>query len=333
MREIGASHEIGARPPVSQFLRERFIQLSGEIEARAAIEIDAASAAAGYRSRREAHEELNQIVRRVRACHSTEEVADWLVDSTSSFAGRAALFEANSTTLRGVRSRGFAAESEAFEQLEIPLEGAPALAHCVRERDTVVAIGSPSEVSPELAAALVHRLDEKVYLYPIVIENETVAVLYATADGAAGRQFVDGAALELLTQAAALAARILSTAPAARVTRGASELVNIGGLLAKKSGAAGQAALQQAREARARWQARAAVAGLRVRQREGVERGRAERDIYGTLKPEIDAARRAYQHDFVAVSPAIADYLHKELLKLAHDDPSLLGPDYPGSMS
>ena len=44
-------------------------------------------------------------------------------------------------------------------------------------------------------------------------------------------------------------------------------------------------------------------------------------------------ARGAYQQDFLAVSPVIADYLHRELLHLANDDASLLGPDYPGSMS
>ena len=60
--------------------------------------------------------------------------------------------------------------------------------------------------------------------------------------------------------------------------------------------------------------------------------GRAERNVYKVLKPEIDAARRTYRQDFLAVSPVIADYLNKELIKLAHDDASLLGPDYPGSL-
>ena len=47
---------------------------------------------------------------------------------------------------------------------------------------------------------------------------------------------------------------------------------------------------------------------------------------------EIYAARRAYAQEFLATSPVITDHLHKELLKLAHDDPSVLGPDYPGSL-
>ena len=167
-------------------------------------------AAAGFKSRRAANEEMNQMMRRLQQCKSTDEIGAWLVDSTASFASQAALFEITPTTLRGVRSRGFPVELDRFEELEIPLDRAPAFAQSAQERDTVVAIGSPGEVSPEVVAALGHAPDEKVYLYPVVIEQKTVAVLYATAGGAAGRQFVDGAALELLTQAVASAARILS---------------------------------------------------------------------------------------------------------------------------
>jgi hypothetical protein len=75
------------------------------------------------------------------------------------------------------------------------------------------------------------------------------------------------------------------------------------------------------------------VARMRVRRGEAVERGRAERNLYAALRPEIDAARRTYRQDFLAVSPAIADYLHRELLGLAHEDPNLLGPEYTGALA
>ena len=321
--------ENGAHASIAQFLQHRFADLSEEITDRFSAEMDAASAAAGYASRRAAHEEMNQILRRLRPCRSTEEVAVWLVDSTSSFATRAALFEVSMGQVRGVRARGFQLSPEGFEQLEIPIERAPALDHCSREQDTVVAIGSAAEVSRELVVALAHAPDEKVYLYPIIIDDKTVALLYAMGGETAGRQYVDGAALELLTHAAATAAQILSSAASAPV-RVEPDLVRIEGVV--KSGRR-DAMLRQAREARARWQARTAVADIRIRKMAAVEGGRKERNIYSALKPEIDAARRTYRQDFLAVSPAMADYLHKELLNLANDDPSLLGPDYPGSMS
>ena len=328
-----------AHAEISQFLHSRFSEAIEEIGARLSVDRDQAAAAAGYKSRRAATEELNQIMRRLRQCRSTDEVAAWLVDSTSSFCGGAALFEVTPKTARGVRARGSAAPAENLEGLEIPLDSAPAFSHCVQERDTVVAIGSGSEISAQVFEALGHGPDERVYLYPIVIEEKTVAILYATADGEPGRQFVDSAALELLTQAAASAIQMLSPA----VTGGARtsvaemeppELVKIEGIAmpAIRTARIDTTILQKAREARARWQARAAVAGLQLKKKEAVERGRRQRDIYSALRTEIDTARRAYAQDFLAVSPVIADYLHKELLKLAHDDASVLGPDYPGSL-
>src|SRR5438034_1229986 len=133
-QESAASHESAARSRISRFLEERLARLREEIESRTSNEIDAAAVTAGYKARRASHEEINQIMRRLRPCASTEEVAAWLVDSTSPFASRAALFEVTSTTLRGVRARGFHTAQEIFERLEIPLDRSPALAHCVRER-------------------------------------------------------------------------------------------------------------------------------------------------------------------------------------------------------
>ena len=319
--------ETGAPAQLSQFLSDRFAQLMGQLEDRFSTDMGEAAAAADFKARRAATEEMNQIMRRLRQCASTEEIAAWLVDSTSAFSSQAALFEVASASARGVRARGFTASQERFEQLEIPLDRAPAFAQCVRECDTVVAIGSPAEVSPEVISELGHAPDEKVYLYPIMIAGKTVALLYATAGGVAERQFVDGAALELLTQAAAGAAQLLSSAPG-----DAADLVRIEGLVAPKRKTGGTAMLRQAREARARWYAHAAVAGIRLRRRAALQQGLAQHDIYSALKGEIDSARRGYRQDFLAVSPVIADYLHRELLQLAHDDTSLLGPDYPGSL-
>jgi hypothetical protein len=320
-----------APAPSSRFLQERFSELAELVDAHYSAKLEEAMTAVAVKSRRAANEEMNQLMRRLRECRSTDEVAAWLVDSTAPFASQAALFEITPIAVRGIRARGFAVSLERFEKLEIALDRAPAFAHSAHERDTVVAIGSPGEVSPEIVAALGHAPDEKVYLYPVVIEAKTVAVLYATAGGA-GRQFVDGAALELLTQAVASTVQILSAAIAVRVPRTGGDLVNIEGIEMPAKPRPNPVVLQQAREARARWYARAAVAGIQLKRKELVAAGRAERNVYKALKPEIDAARRTYRQDFLAVSPVIADYLNTELIKLAHNDASLLGPDYPGSL-
>lgn len=316
--------ETNTHASLSRFLQDRFAQMVEQVEERFSAEM--------LKARRAANEEMNQMMRRLQQCRSTEEIAGWLVDSTAPFANQAALFEITPTTLRGIRSRGFAVSRNHFEDLEISLDRAPAFAQTAQERDTLVAIGSPGEVSPAVVATLGHAPDEKVYLYPVVYEQKTVAVLYAMAGGVDGRRFVDGAALELLTQSAASAIRILSLEVTPPDSRPGEGLVKIEGIAVPAKKRANPAILQQAREAKARSYARSVVAGIRLKRKELVLAGRAERNVYKMLKPEIDAARRIYRQDFLAVSPVIADYLNNELIKLAHDDASLLGPDYPGSL-
>jgi hypothetical protein len=315
---------------LKQLIEDHVSRLVEKMEAHVTDQIDAAVTDAGYKSRREASEVLNQLMRRLRQSRSAEEVAAWLVDSTAHFCGHAALFEVIEKRVRGVRVRGFPmAENASIEELEAPLDLAPAFAHSVSERDTVIALGSPAEVSPQVVATLAHPPTEKVHLYPIVVRDKAVAILYAAARDS---HPVDGAALELLAHAAAYAVQFL-TPEAPAVTRPSSfELISIDGVDMQTHRGASQALRRRALEARARWFARTEVARMRLFHRKALEQGRMKRDIYSALRLAIDAARRSYSQDFLAVSPVIADHLHRELLELAHDDANLLGPEYPGSL-
>jgi hypothetical protein len=326
-----AAPEVGARQKIS----ERLSEVIQGLENQLSVELDQAAAGA----RRALSEELNQTMRRLRQCRSTEEVATWLVDSSApAFCGQAALFEVADAGVRGVRARGFGTgDSPSFELLDVRLDRAPALAHAARERDTVVAIGSTGEVSPEILAALGQAPGAKVYLFPVVIRDKAVAILYAVADG---RQ-VDVAAMELLADAAAGAVQLLTPEEAAAIRTApedptnplAEKLIPIEGIdMQAHAHAASPNLEREALAAKARWFARVEVARIRLFHREALEQGRAARNIYSALKDPIDAARRTYRQDFLAVSPVIADYLDRELIGLAHDDANLLGPEYPGSL-
>jgi hypothetical protein len=79
--------------------------------------------------------------------------------------------------------------------------------------------------------------------------------------------------------------------------------------------------------------ARVRVAGMRLYQAEAVARGREQQSLYRELKTEIDAARAAFEQEFLSARPSLPDYLHLELVRtLAHDDAARLGPDYPGPL-
>ena len=80
--------------------------------------------------------------------------------------------------------------------------------------------------------------------------------------------------------------------------------------------------------------ARVRVAEIQLYQASQVKAGRAARDLYGALRPSIDAARNAFRERFLVPLKGIPDYLHQELVKtLANDDAVLLGPSYPGPLA
>ena len=77
--------------------------------------------------------------------------------------------------------------------------------------------------------------------------------------------------------------------------------------------------------------ARVKVAEIQLYQASQVQSGRAARDLYGALRPSIDAARGVFRERFLVPLKGIPDYLHQELVKtLAKEDAVLLGPSYPG---
>ncbi len=124
-----------------------------------------------------------------------------------------------------------------------------------------------------------------------------------------GRPFAgDPAALELLASLAALTAPSGSDSAARSSNKGAAELS-------------------------AQRFAKVKIAEIQLYQAPAVKAGRASRDLYGSLRPHIDAARQAFQQRFLTPGHEIADYLHSELVRtLANDDVSLLGPGYPGPL-
>jgi hypothetical protein len=89
-----------------------------------------------------------------------------------------------------------------------------------------------------------------------------------------------------------------------------------------------------AQEVRARRFAKVKIAEIQLYQATAVKAGRAARDLYGALKPHMDAARQAFQEQYLSNGTHTADYLHSEFVRaLANDDATLLGPGYPGPLA
>jgi hypothetical protein len=89
----------------------------------------------------------------------------------------------------------------------------------------------------------------------------------------------------------------------------------------------------RAADASAQRFAKVKIAEIQLYQSAAVKSGRAARDLYGSLRPHIDAAREAFRERFLTPANGTADYLHSELVRvLANDDATLLGPAYPGPL-
>jgi hypothetical protein len=80
--------------------------------------------------------------------------------------------------------------------------------------------------------------------------------------------------------------------------------------------------------------ARVKLAEIKLYHGPAVKAGRVAGDLYGSLQPQIDAAREAFRERFLTPGQQTADYLHAELVReLANDDAKLLGPNYPGPLA
>ena len=319
---------IAARWPeeLERILEERLADLARVLDEHHRVESEAnagrAAAEAALATRRELTGSLNQSVRRLRNFENEAQWAAALVEAAREFCGRAAIFQVTGDRLRLLDARGI----DAGLSREIPLAEAPAFAGAVESKDTLVAMRTRGELSEPISAWVGEAEGERFSLFPLLVRQRVAGILYA--DSRAGR--VDAAGLELLAGVASLA---LESRSGASETR--AGLVGIAP--ANNKPISSWFALpkeEQDIHLRAQRFARVQVAEMRLYRPREVKEGRANRDLYASLKREIDSGREAFRRDYLSSSPTMVDYFHLELVRtLANDDAELLGPDYPGPLA
>jgi hypothetical protein len=284
-------------------------------------------------------EQISQIARRL---DLAEDLAAWtaaVLDGALAVAPRAFLFSLLSGELvfEGFR----APEGEEFPALgglKIPLETAPAIKGAVDSMDTVIALANSGEISETLVSAL--GLDEscRVSLLPIVTqrtgkERKVSAVLAIPGHEVPANVSV----LELLTTIAGLSLEVRQAEQ--KVAKGV-----VGHLLGVAADTEPKVPVsvvpdlaklprdEQETHARAQRFARVRVAEMRLYRAQAVKEGRENHNLFEALRKEIEQGREQFGNDFLT-TPTMIDYFHVELVRtLANDDPSLLGPDYPGPL-
>ena len=182
---------------MDEMRRELTERLKDECETVVQAQLDERGSESAREARRQTAESLADGVRRIRVEDTVTGIAGALVDTAAEFAGRCALFIHKGDRLLGFRMSGGGEERSSFESVEVPLVDAAALAHAVETRDAVVAGGNPGDLSEDVVTLFKLKADDRVYLFPIVLRDKVLAVLYA--DGGESGLDVERAAIETLT--------------------------------------------------------------------------------------------------------------------------------------
>jgi hypothetical protein len=341
----------------SRLIEDLEQQVETEVKSRVSAVLERSEADALPESRRALAEELNQAVRRLRQAANLDDLYSVLLDVTVPFCDQAAVFSVHEKRVRAERIRRHggvpAGESstrgQPLPRLEIPTSQAAAFATAIDTRDPVIAMSAPGEVSDALVGLFGHKRDDRIYLFPMVVNEAVAGILYAT-----GR--VQGQVLELLAGVAAQQCQIFTLAAgwpagpesASRQQRLSDQIVTISS--ATPNGSPAEAAGKPVNTGqRSEWTAlsrgeqhlhlaaqrfaRVQVAEMRISKLDVLRSASETRDIYGALKSPIDAAREEFREKHMTSSPTMVDYLHLELVRsLANDDAILLGPNYPGPL-
>ena len=290
---------------------------------------------------RDLSERLNQSVRRLSAADTLDHWRDALLDGVQPLAESALLFRItdDKAVLEGARVPEFVQERlGTLMDVEVSLSEAPAIANAVETRDTVVAARTANEFSELIANLAPETAGAKTYLFPVVVNDSVAAILYAEEGEDAT---IEPAALELMASAAAMSLTIRrnaaaqANAPAGLVgvtaaasgspTGSAAELGNLISSLSRE---------EQELHLRAQRFARVQVAEMRLYKSNLVKQGRANQNLYASLREDIDLSREAYRVQFMSNGKSMVDYLHVELVRtLANDDGQLMGVEYPGPLA
>lgn len=142
-------------------------------------------------------EGLAQAIRKIRGTSEAVEVLSELVDVTPRFCARSALLLRSGGRLIGFRAagNGTCPDADGMRKLSLGMVGAPAIAHAVESRDTVVTKGSQQNLSRRLSQGLGYGDEDQISVHPVVLRDTVLGVLLVN------EPVVATAAIEALVQA------------------------------------------------------------------------------------------------------------------------------------
>lgn len=299
--------------------------------------------------------ELLKSVSQIQSGSTQKEILRALLESTSAYSGRAALFVIKNGAASGWQGRGFA-DSDGIKDFSLDVTGGVAYESL---HSRVAARGRVSEIDPEFLSRFGAVEDDRVVVLPLLLKDKVAALVYADA-GATG--VLDSVAMELLVKATSAWLEVASLRKQTP-KEGPSETAEAEAPTAVQSVTsfsdpfAGHAPMHAAAAAPAKAMAAAAPTGappqlsaedaevhrkaqrfarllmdeIKLYNQAKVSEGRKNKDLYDRLKEDIEKSRATYQKRYGNTAAANADYFSHEVVRsLAEDDISLMGANFKG---
>src|SRR5512133_27282 len=289
---------------------------------------------------------LNAAFSTVLDSGSQAEILSSLLEGTSKFSRRSALFVIKGGHAVGWRARGFD-NNDAIKSFTLdPNRGLAGRAYGDRQSVQAAAAEFDTKFISTFGEPM---MGSNAIVLPLVLRDKVAALIYADG-GAAGK--MDPSALECLTRGAGLwleivAARKSGTplsaaepepdrtaAPAAAVelppppppVMTIPQPAPAPAPVVAPAMAAEVPADEEEVHKKAKRFAKLLVDEIKLYNQQKVADGRAHKDMYSRLKDDIDKSRGSYEKRYGQTAAGSADYFNKELIRILCDgDPTVLG--------
>ena len=184
-RVVGQLVDSHAAQLRTQIVRQVMEEIAAEPAAEESTSPDAASASASA--------DLARAVAEIQLGASQREILRALLDTSTRYAARVALFVVKGSHITGWQGRGFA-NNEAVKDFALD-ENTPALARAIGDR--VAASAPVADVDSRFLQELGTPVSGEARILPLILKDKVAALLYADS-GTGDAGFVDAGALALL---------------------------------------------------------------------------------------------------------------------------------------
>ena len=309
-------------------------------------------------------------VRNLVTATNPAEVFQVLVSETAAFQLKSAVFEIRGKSVWGAAAEGFGEglTQKALKGLVVPLSKPNPFRQVYETGGSLSATGGEFKRCRSVVDKLAPTSDGPIVLLPIRTGGSVSAILYLDSEGRDVVAEIDGLKLltefssaqldrlmfigeapgeeaepeEILEEVEASEDVLVEEVPAEEV-----EEVSVAERQAEEAPAvpvetpgpaeADRPDLSQLNEEEqkvhrdAKRFAKLLISEIELYSKAKVSDGRKNKDLYGSLKTDLQRSRQTYEKRFAKTQASRHDYLHDEIVRiLANDDASILGPDYPG---